>query len=256
MDTEPVKISLKGKAEPHCVTAARRVPFPLMGAVKAELQRMLDCGVIHKVTEATDWCAAMVPVRKKNGQVRICVDLKRLNQEVRREHFTLPSINDIAPKLAGSQYFSTLDAASGFWQIPLEEKSQLLTTFMTPVGRFAFCRLPFGITSAPEIFQRKMTELLSGLEGVEVIMDDVLVHGTSLEEHDQRLAKVMEVIKRSGLRLNKDKCRFRQTEVVYFGHRVTPAGLKPDLEKLRAVQDMRQPTNVMVKSYHVYTYVQ
>jgi hypothetical protein len=244
MDTEPVKISLKGEATPHCVTVARKVPFPLMSAVKAELKRMLDCGVIRQVTEPTDWCAAMVPVRKKNGQVRICVDLKHFNQEVRREHFTLPNIDDIAPKLSGAKYFTTLDAASGFWQIPLEESSQLLTTFMTPFGRYCFRRIPFGITSAPEIFQRKMTEMLNGLEGVVVIMDDILVYGNTLEEHDYRLSKVLETIKKSGLCLNKEKCHFRQTEVTYFGHQLSQAGLRPDPDKVEAMTKLRKPTNV------------
>ena len=83
------------------------------------------------------------------------------------------TLDDIAPNLVGAKYFTTLDAASGFWQIPLHEDSQLLTTFITPFGRYPFRRLPFGINSAPEIFQRKMVELLTGLEGVEVIIDDI-----------------------------------------------------------------------------------
>ena len=165
MKTEPVTIKVKAGAEPLYLTTARRVPFPLMDAVKEELNNMVESGVIRSVTEPTDWCAAMVPVIKKTGTVRICVDLKQLNTAVRREHHMLPSLEDIAPELAGSKVFSTLDAASGFWQIPIYEDSQLLTTFITPFGRYAFCRLPFGISSAPEIFQRKMSTLLEGLDG-------------------------------------------------------------------------------------------
>ena len=110
--------------------------------------------------------------------MRICVDLKQLNIVVRREHRSmLPSLEDIAPKLSESKMFSTLDAASGFWQIPIDVDSQLLTTFITPFGHYAFCRLLFGISSVPDIFQRKMSILLKGLDGVEMIMDDILVHG-------------------------------------------------------------------------------
>lgn len=98
----------------------------------------------------------MVPVIKKTGKVRICVDLKKLNEAVRRERFILPTLEDIAPKLVGARVFSTLDASSEFWQIPLEASCTKLTTFITPVGRFCFRCLPFGITSAPEIFQREM----------------------------------------------------------------------------------------------------
>ena len=129
---------------------------------------MLNNCVTRSVTDPTDWCAAMVPIIKKTGAVRICVDLKQLNTTVRREHHIFPSLEDIAPKLAESKVFSTLDAASGFWQIPIDEDSQLLTTFITPFGRYAFCRLPFEISSATEIFQRKMSTLLEGLDGVEV----------------------------------------------------------------------------------------
>ena len=121
---------------------------------------MVTSEVIRVVTEPTDWCSAMVPVVKKNGNVRICVDLKKRNIAVRREQLMLPSLDDIAPKLAHSKVFSTLDAACGFWQIPLDENSQLMTTFITPFGRYAFRRLPFGISSAPEIFQRKCRHLL------------------------------------------------------------------------------------------------
>lgn len=111
----------------------------------------------------TDWCAPMVPVLKKNGNVRICVDLKKLNEAVKREHFMLPNLGDISPRLAGSTLFSKLDASSGFYQIPLHPDSCELTTFITPMGRYCFRRVPFGITSAPEIFQRKMTDLLRGM---------------------------------------------------------------------------------------------
>ena len=110
----------------------------------------------------------------------------------------LPSLEDIAPKLAESKVFSTLDAASGFCQIPIDEDSQLLTTFITPFRRYEFCRLPFGISSDSEIFQRKMSTLLGGLDGVEVIMDDMLVHGYNREEYDARLNAVLRINQRLG----------------------------------------------------------
>ena len=164
----------------------------------------LPSGVIRAVTEPTDWCSAMVPVIKKTGAVRICIDLKQYNTAVRRDHFMLPSLEDISPKLADSKVFSTLDVTSGFWQIPIDEENQLLTTFITPFGRYAFCRLPFGISSAPEIFQRKMSTLLDGMNGVEVIMDDILVHGRSIKEHDARLDSVIRIINDSGLKLTQE----------------------------------------------------
>ncbi|KAL0175066.1 hypothetical protein M9458_031034, partial [Cirrhinus mrigala] len=174
---EPVKIELKENARPYSITTPRRIPIPLVPKVEEELRRMKCLGIIESVTEPTEWVAPMVPVVKPSGKIRICVDLKRLNKSAQREKLILPALDDILHRLAGSTVFSSLDAASGFWQIPLDEESARLTTFITPLGRFCFKRLPFGVTSAPEIFQRKMCELLRDHEGTIVYMDDILVSG-------------------------------------------------------------------------------
>ena len=244
MKTSPVRINLKQDAVPFCLFTARNVPFPLMDVVKKELDKMVDSKVIRRVTEPTEWCAPMVPVPKPKGGVRICVDLQRLNKAVKREHLVLPTLDDVAPNLAGSTIFSSLDAESGFWQIPLEPESQKLTTFISPFGRFCFERLPFGITSASEIFQRKMLELLQDHEGVEVIIDDILVHGRTREEHDARLKRVLETVSKSGLKLNYQKCQFRKRELIYFGHVIGVDGIKPAPEKVRALEDMPAPKNL------------
>ena len=188
LKTEPIKIALHEDAQPYAVHTARRVPLPLVPLVKKELQRMEAEGIIEKVTRPTEWCAAMVPVLKPNKrEVRICADLRKLNKAVRREKYVMPTVDEILSRLVGSKVFTSLDAASGFYQIPLHEESKMLTTFITPFGRYAFRGLPFGITSAPEIFQRKMAETLAGLEGTEIFMDDVLIHAETEELHNQRL---------------------------------------------------------------------
>lgn len=240
----PVKIILKDGAQPYSVTAPRRVPIPLLPKVEEELKRMESMGIIEKVVDPTEWCAPMVPVIKKNGNIRICVDLKRLNENVKREKFILPTLDDLLPKLAKSTVFSSLDAESGFWQIPLEEYSARLTIFITPLGRYCFKRLPFGITSAPEIFQRKMSEMLHGHDGTVVYMDDILVFGETQEKHDQNLKRVMETIRASGLRLNKEKCRFSQPELNFLGQVVTKQGIAPNPERVKAITVMDSPQNV------------
>lgn len=156
LKVKPVKIRLREDAVPYSLNAARRVSAPLLPKVKAELERMLRCNVIEEIKEPTEWCAPMVPVVKKSGEVRLCVDFQQLNTAVKRETFVLPVMDDILPKLAESRAFSLLDAASGFWQIPLERETAKLTTFITPVGRFFFNRLPFGITSAPDFSKRNV----------------------------------------------------------------------------------------------------
>ncbi|XP_054874059.1 uncharacterized protein K02A2.6-like [Amphiprion ocellaris] len=187
----------------------------------------------------------MVPVLKKaTGKARICVDFKRLNEAVKREHYILPMTDEITAKLSGATLFTSLDAASGFFQIPLHPDSCKLTTFITPFGRFQFKRLPFGITSAPEIFQRKMIETLQGLEGVEVFMDDIVVHGTTEAEHDSRLEKVMQRIEAAGLKLNREKCLFKQKELRFLGHLIDQSGVWPDPGKVEAIQQLPPPTDV------------
>lgn len=144
LKTEPVRIALRYDAQPYVVPTAR--PLPLVSLVKKELQRMED-GIIEKVTQPTEWCAAMVPVLKPSKrEVRLCADLRKLNKAVKREKYILPTVEEIMPRLAGSKVFTSLDAASGFYQIPLHEESRMLTTFITPFGRYAFCCLPFVIT--------------------------------------------------------------------------------------------------------------
>ena len=169
LKTDPVKIRLKEDVIPCHVNTPRSIPLPLMSSVAQELQRMENADVIEKVTEPTEWCSPLVVVHKKSGAVRLCVDLRKLNKAILRERYIIPTLEDIKTKLAGGCVFSSLDAASGYYQIPLDGNSRKLTTFMTPQGRYCFKRLPFGITSASEIFQRKMTDMLHGLDGCRCI---------------------------------------------------------------------------------------
>ena len=167
------EIRLKDEVQPFVLHTPRRIPLPLLPKVKEELRRMQELGVISPVTEPTDWCAGIVVVPKSDGRVRICVYLTRLNKNVQSERHIIPSVDELGKcmfhtlaQLSGAKVFSKLDANSGFWQIKLTDKSSFLTTFITPFGRFRFNHLPFGITSAPEHFQRKMTKLLTGLDGL------------------------------------------------------------------------------------------
>ena len=175
---------------------------------------MEEMGVIAKVEQPTEWCAGMVVVPKADSKVRICVDLTRLNESVKRERHPLPAVDQTLAQLAGAKVFTKLDANSGFWQIPLAPASSLLTTFITPFGRYCFHRLPFGISSAPEHFQRRMTEALSGLPGAVCMMDDILVHGRSREEHDERLRQVLQRLSDLGMTLNSEKCMFAHQKSV------------------------------------------
>ena len=192
---EEYTIKLREGAHPHAIYTPRSVPIPLRQKVKDELQRMENLGVISRVDEPTPWCAGMVVVPKPNGAVRICVDLKPLNESVLQEVHPIPKVDETLAQLAGAAVFSKLDANSGFWQIPLAEESRPLSTFLTPEGRNWFNKLPFGISSAPEVFQKRMKVILEGLEGIVYLIDDILVYGKNQAEHDQRLMAVMKRLK-------------------------------------------------------------
>ena len=205
---------------------------------------MESMGVISKVDEPTPWCAGMVVVPKKSGKVRICVDLKPLNESVLREVHPLPKVDETLAQLTGARMFSKLDANSGFWQIPLAKESRLLTTFITPFGRYCFNKLPFGISSAPEHFQKRMSAILERTHGVVCQMDDVLVFGSTQEEHNSRLITVLEKIQNARVTLNPEKCEFSCKKIKFLGHVIDETGIKADPEKTSAIRQMQAPTNV------------
>ena len=129
----------------------------------------------------------------------------------------MPFVNECLAKLRNSKIFSKLDANSGFWQIPLDEEFRLRTTFVTPFGQYCFNRLPFGISSAPEIFQRTLSRILEDLDDTICHMDDILVHGIDQSVHDRRLRAVLHCLQEAGLTLN-DKCKFSKSSVRFLAH--------------------------------------
>jgi hypothetical protein len=185
-----------------------------------------------------------VVVPKRNGKVRICVDLTKLNESVQRKRHILPSVEQTLARIGGAKHFSKLDANSGYWQIELDPESAKLTTFITPFGRFCFNRLPFGITSAPEHFQRRMTEILGDLEGVICLVDDILITGRTQEEHDKRLMAVLSRLQQAGLTLGPEKCDINKPSIKFLGQLIDHTGVRPDPEKVRAIQKMEPPTTV------------
>ena len=184
----------------------------------------------------------MVIVPKANRKVRICVDLTRLNRSVQSERHILPSVEHTLAQIEGAKIFTKLDAISGIWQVELSPESSLLTTFITPFGRFCFKHLPFTITSAPEYFQRKMCDILTGLKGVVCLIDDVLVCGTTQEEHDQNLLAVLRSVQEAGLTLNREKCEFSKSSIKFLGQVVDTKGIRADPDKIKAITSTPKPT--------------
>jgi hypothetical protein len=242
------KIRLKEDSKPVAVTSPRRVPIPLRGLVKEKLDLMEANGIISKVSEPTDWCSPLVVVPKKTSHgkkdIRLCVDLRGLNSCVKREYHPIPDVSYTLGLLANAKYFSKLDAESGFHQIELDENSRDLTAFITPYGRYRFNRLPFGITSAPEHFQRRMNQILDGCDGVVCLMDDVLIFGKTKQEHDKRLRTVLSKIENSGMTLNRKKTQICQTEIEFLGHLIDKDGIRIHPSKVDAILKLNSPKNL------------
>lgn len=237
-------IKLAPGATPHAVNYPRRVPIPLLPSVQAELKRMEDLGVIRQVDHPTAWCAPMVVAKKKDGKLRICVDYAELNKQVMRERLIMPTVEENLCHISGAKLFSKLDANAGYWQAPLSPESSEMTTFITPFGRYQFLRLPFGISTAPEFFQREMLRILQGLQGTTCHMDDILIYGKDEAEHDRRLDAVLKTLTKAGVTLNPQKCQFRKTKIEFLGHILDADGISADPAKTEAVRRMPPPKNV------------
>ena len=178
-----------------------------------------------------------IVVPKKDGQLRICLDPRELNKAIRREHYPLPTIEDITTRLHGAKVFTVLDVRKGFWHVELEKDSSFLTTFNTPFGRYRWKRMPFGICSAPEVFQRRIHQLIEGLKGVEVVVDDFVVVGfgdtleDAVKDHDLSLEAFLQRCGDRGIKLNSGKVQLRKQVVPFIGHVATDQGLRADPTK-------------------------
>lgn len=243
--TEPVQFRLENSVVPYAITNTRKIPFNLWEPVKNTLANMIKEDIIETVEHPTDWLSPMLPVPKKDGRsVRICVDFRKLNLGLKREAYHIPTFEELSFKLAGATIMSKLDAASGFFQIPLHENSRDFTAFLTPFGRYRFKRLPMGVNLAPEIYQRKMCDLLKDIQGVIIYMDDVIVFGKSQESHDNILKLVLDRIDHSGLKLNRDKCIFSRNKLEFLGHIISDTGIHINPNKVEAIQNLKIPQNV------------
>ena len=226
----------------------RKIPLSMKAAVEEKLQQLEEKGVIARVDQPTDWISNLTAVWKADKkQVRVCLDPQELNKAVKINHYNMPTLDDVLPQLAQAKTFSLLDAKDGFLQVKLSERSSYYTTFWGPQARYRWLRMPFGLSSAPEEFQRRLQETLHGLDGVSVVADDALVYGcgeTDTEawrDHDENLRRVMDRAQEKNLKFNYDKMRLHLTDLPYIGHRLTPEGVKPDPAKMAAIQEMAEP---------------
>ena len=226
---------------PPVVEPCRKIPFAMFDRVKAELDRMVQLGVAAKVTEPTDWVSAMVVIPKKNGEIRLCIDPRNLNKAIKREHFPQVTREELMARFSSKKFFTKLDARHGFWQVKLDEASSFLCTIATPFGRYRFLRLPFGIRSAPEVFDRVVKTIFEDIPDVNTSMDDIVIASVDLPSHERTVREVLQRCKETGLTLGMAKCQFGLPQLVFIGELITKDGVKPDPDKIKAVHDMERP---------------
>ena len=227
---------------------ARSVPVHILPLYKEELEKMLEDDIIKPVTEPTEWVHSIVCNITENSdgkkKVRLCLDPKDLNENIKREHCYNRSIDEILPELHGKQFFSVADTRKGYWHVELDHESSMLCTFNTPFGRFRFKRLPFGIRVSQDIFQRKLDEVYKDIDNITNIADDIIISGSTREEHDEAFVKMLEASRANNVKLNPDKLQFRQQKVNFFGYSIGPEGISPATDKLKSIQNINAPTNV------------
>ena len=218
----------------------------MMEPLKIELEHMVKLGVIRKlhINEATDWVHNLVPVRKPNGKLRVCLDPRTISKALCFTIHNAKTFSELTSHIGKVMYVSKIDANSGFWTLPMDPDSQLLMTFNMPWGRFCFLKMPFGLNQSQYFFQFWMDTYFGNLnEGTHVIADDVKIHGQDEATHDKHLIQVLNQCRKVSLKLNAEKCIFKATSIPFFGHVISREGIKPDPKKIEAVKTMTIPTS-------------
>ena len=222
----------------------RRIPPSEYEAVKAHIHQLLEAQVIRE--SSSPYASPIVLVRKKDGSLRLCVDYRLLNSKTRKDAFPLPRIEESLDSLGGARWFSTIDLASGYNQVPVSELDRPKTAFCTPFGLFEFNRMPFGLCNAPSTFQRLMQRMFGDQQGQSLLLylDDIVIFSSSVFQHLQRLEVVLGRLRKEGLKAKFEKCTFFQKEVKYLGHVISSEGVSTDPEKIEAVSKWKRPRHV------------
>ena len=221
----PYHIKLKGSYKP-VQHSPRSMPLGMQSAYKVELDRLVKEGIITEVQDHTECINSTVPVMKGDGSLRLCLDPKDLNKAIGRNQWYTRTLDDILPELAQSKYVTIKDATSGFWHVHLDLRSSLLTTFNMPWGKYRWLRMSFGLKVSGDVFQERLDKVLRLVPGVLGIADDIVIHGPTENTHDKTILILCETARLNNLSLNSKKIQFKSTDCKFFGHRLTPDGIK------------------------------
>ena len=234
------QIHLKEGAQPRFYKA-RTMALARKPAVEQALENLEGQGVLKKITHS-EWATPIVTPVKKDGSVRVCGDFKvTVNPQLEIDEYPLPRIDDIYANLSGGKQFSVLDLRQAYLQMEVDEAHRKYLTINTHRGLFQYQRLPYGVASAPAIWQRSMDQVLQGISGAQCYLDDIIVTGKTLEEHLATLDQVLQRLEEYGLKVNQAKCKFLQDSVEYLGHVISASGLQQSPAKVEAIINMPAP---------------
>ncbi|XP_039759590.1 uncharacterized protein K02A2.6-like [Pararge aegeria] len=240
---DPVTIHLKPGATPKFFKA-RPVPYAIKARVEEEIDRLVAEGVLRPLSYS-EWATPVVPIIKKSGDIRLCGDYRStVNQATESDTYPMPTANEVFATVAGAKFFTTLDLDRAYTQVKVQDSTAKMLTLNTCKGLYSVHRLPFGVKACPGIFQRLMTALLAGVQGVAVLIDDIIVSGPTMLEMQPRLETVLDRIQKAGFRLNKSKCKFAQEKVEFLGFVINGEGIHPAPSKIEAVVKTPEPQNV------------
>jgi hypothetical protein len=241
--TEVVHEIKTGDAKPIKLRAYRTVPDE-KEFLREEITAMLEKGIIRE--SKSPWSSPVVIVPKKNGKRRLCVDYRKLNKETEKDVYPLPLIDEIFDSFKDAKWFTSLDLASGYWQVAMKESDKKKTAFITQMGTYEFNVMPFGLCNAPATFQRLMDKILQTYIGkfVVVYLDDLTIYSDTFENHLKHLSTIFDTLQQANLKINLNKCQFFLSEIKFLGHTISDEGIMPDEEKVVKVKNFTQPTNL------------
>ncbi|XP_038059532.1 uncharacterized protein K02A2.6-like [Patiria miniata] len=243
LKTEQVKLHINTSVTP-VAQPLRRTPFNLRSRVEQKIRELECLDIIEAVDGPTPWVNPVVVVPKPNCDIRLCLDMRRANEAIIRGRHPIPTVDELLQSMNGSKVFSKLDLKWGYHQLELATESRGITTFVTHCGLYQYKRLMFGVSSASEQYQYMIAKALAGLEGVENISDDIIVHGPDQNTHYSRVLAVLRRLQELGLTLNAEKCQFNMSRLVFMGILLSEKGIGPTQERVRAVSEFREPENV------------
>lgn len=238
------EMSIKLKSDQPISFSPRRLAFTEKEKLRVILDELLADGIIRR--SDSPYASPIVLVRKKNGEVRLCVDYRELNKITVKDNFPTPLIDDHLDRLKGKKYFTNLDLRNGFYHVKMAESSVKLTSFVTPLGQYEYVRMPFGLTNAPREFQRYIYNIFDPLirdNKVLLYLDDILIATETIEEHLEILREVFELAGKCKLKIREDKCYFLHTEITYLGYLIDENGIRPSNANIESIVNYPIPRN-------------